>query len=333
MNVTVLGAGSWGTALSLLLARNGHDVHLLGRSAEEIDILRSRRENLRYLPGFVLPEGVTFGFLSDDHGEADMTVVALPSGAVRSVLRDVSGHHKLVVVAAKGLEAGTARMMTEVITEAWPDAELGALSGPNLAVEIVRGIPTAAVSAFPTLESAEKARSAFMCRTFRVYVSTDVVGVELAGALKNVLAIGAGMCDGLGFGDNTKGALLARGLHEMTVLGLAMGAQVETFMGLAGVGDLFATASSTLSRNYRVGVAIGKGGSLSQVLEEIGQVAEGVPTSESALVLARRHNIPSPVFEAIEAVVRGRLRPMDAVTMLMERSPREEGFLPKAVTI
>lgn len=332
MNVTVLGAGSWGTALSLLLARNGHEVCLLGRNAEEIGTLNSVRENLRYLPGFVLPEGVTFGLLSEEPRDSDMTVVALPSGAVRTVIREVPGNHRLVVVAAKGLESGTAKLMTEVISEAWPDAELGALSGPNLAVEIVRGIPTAAVSAFPTLESAEKARSAFMCRTFRVYVSTDVAGVELAGALKNVLAIGAGMTDGLGFGDNTKGALLARGLHEMTVLGMAMNARVETFMGLAGVGDLFATASSTLSRNYRVGVAIGKGEALSTVLEQIGQVAEGVPTSESALVLARRHGVRTPVFEAIEAVIRGRVRPMDAVTMLMERSPREEGFLPEKQT-
>jgi glycerol-3-phosphate dehydrogenase (NAD(P)+) len=154
-----------------------------------------------------------------------------------------------------------------------------------------------------------------------------VVGVELAGALKNVLALGAGMSDGLGFGDNTKGALLARGLHEMTRLGLAMGARLETFMGIAGVGDLFATAVSKLSRNYRVGVAIGQGRSLTEALAEVGQTAEGVPTSEGVLMLSRRHQVPMPVFEAIETVVRGRVRPLDAVGLLMERMPKHEGLL------
>jgi len=283
MNVAVLGTGSWGTALTLLLSRNGHQVTLLGRAAEEIAMLKSRRENLRYLPGFVLPADVSFGLMDEGLPDVDMTVLAVPANAVRHVVRTVRAA-RCWVIAAKGLEGGTAQLMSEVVAESSPGAEVGVISGPNLAVEIARGIPTAAVTAFADLETADRVRGVFMCRTFRVYVSTDVRGAELAGALKNVLAIGAGMSDGLGFGDNTKGALLARGLHEMMTLGMAMGANIETFMGLAGVGDLLATASSKLSRNYRVGWALGKGERLDDVLDEIGQVAEGVPTSDCAIV-------------------------------------------------
>jgi glycerol-3-phosphate dehydrogenase (NAD(P)+) len=324
MNVVVLGAGSWGTALAVLLARNGHDVLLQGRNEEEIGSLIGCRENLRYLPGFAIPDGVRFGMLDDHPGEVDMTVVAVPSSAVRQVVGAVQGEHPLIVVASKGLEAGSAKRMTDVVREALPAALVGTLSGPNLAVEIVRGIPTAAVAACHDPEAAERIRGAFMCRTFRVYLSDDVLGVELAGALKNVLAIGAGMSDGLGFGDNTKGALLARGLNEMTLLGLTMGARIETFIGLAGVGDLFATAASTLSRNYRVGRALGSGASLDEALESVDQVAEGVTTSECAQKLARLHSVSMPVFEAIETVIRGRLAPRSAVELLMERTPKAE---------
>lgn len=327
MNVAVLGSGSWGSALSILLARNGHVVSLQGRDHEEIASMQACRENLRYLPGFVFPESVSFAMLGKEPGDFELTVLAVPSGAVRSVAPQIPGKRPLVVIAAKGLEPTTAETMAQVVKESLPNSEAGVLSGPNLAVEIVRGVPTAAVAAFENLETADRVRSAFMCRTFRVYLSQDVIGVELAGALKNVLAIGAGLSDGLGFGDNTKGALLARGLHEMTCLGLAMGARVETFMGLAGVGDLFATAASKLSRNYRVGVTLGQGGTLADALEGIGQVAEGVTSSESAVKLGRENEVPTPVFDAIDNVIRGRSLPMQAVEQLMERMPRTEGFL------
>jgi glycerol-3-phosphate dehydrogenase (NAD(P)+) len=228
---------------------------------------------------------------------------------------------------AKGLESSTAELMTQVVAEVDPHAQVGVLSGPNLAVEIVRGIPTVAVSAFLRRELAEKTRDAFNCATFRVSVSDDVTGIELAGALKNVLAIGAGMSDGLGFGDNTKGAFLSRGLMEMAKLGMAMGARAETFLGPSGVGDLFATAHSQLSRNYRVGRALGGGKNLNDALTEVDQVAEGVPTSEAAQVLARRHAVEMPVFAAVEAVIRGRIKPSAAVAMLMDRAPKMDDFL------
>lgn len=233
----------------------------------------------------------------------------------------------MVLMAAKGLETGTAALMTDVAKEQLPHARVGALSGPNLALEIVQGIPTAAVAAFDDLADAEQAALAFNCRSFRVYLSTDVVGLELAGALKNVVALAAGMSDGLGFGDNTKGALLARGLREMTLLGMAMGARMETFMGIAGVGDLFATAVSRLSRNYRVGRALGEGRSLREALEEVGQVAEGVTTSECAGALAKKHHVSMPVFDGVDAVLRGLITPRDGVAMLMERQPKTEGLL------
>lgn len=326
MRVTVVGAGSWGTALAILIARNGHDVVLTGRPSEDLDVLASKRENLRYLPGFAIPANVEICLSDDSLGPADAWVIAVPSDGVREaaqILRRVQPD-ALVIVASKGLELGSCMILTEVISEVLPQSEVGAISGPNLAVEIARGIPTAAVIAFKSQETADRLRTAFMCRSFRVYTSNDIKGVELAGALKNVMAIAAGMSDGLGFGDNTKGALLARGLHEMSLLGMAMGAKMETFMGIAGVGDLFATAVSRLSRNYRVGRAIGEGATLDEAIEGIGQVAEGVPTSEASLVLARKYNLSLPTFEAVDSVLRKQVRPMDAVGLLMERMPKRE---------
>ena len=324
--MTVLGAGSWGTALSILLARNGHEVLLYGRNHEDVEIIHRIRENLHYLPGFVIPESVQVTEDSPDGTDSDLWVVAVPSGSVRQVLHCIPKEGALVLIAAKGLETGSAMTLHEVCMDVVPKATVGVLSGPNLAVEIVRGVPTAAVVAYEDMESAEKVRAIFMCASFRIYLSQDVIGIELAGALKNVLAIAAGMSDGLGFGDNTKGALLARGLHEMTCLGLAMGAKIETFMGIAGVGDLFATAASTLSRNYRVGKAIGEGMRLKEAVTSIGQVAEGVPTSESAVVLARRFNVPAPIFEAVDSVIRERITPREGVARRMERMPKSEGF-------
>lgn len=328
MQVSVLGAGAWGTALAILLARNGHDVVLYAHTEEEVEMLRSYRENLRYLPGFVLPEEVTFELAEHGVEAGDLLVVAVPSGAVREACGRVMGEKPLVVLASKGLEALTGKLLTEVVQEAIPGARVGAVSGPNLAVEIVRGIPTAAVVAFGSEEDSETVRRAFKCRTFRVYISDDVIGIQMAGALKNVVALAAGISDGLGFGDNTKGALIARGLREMTLLGVARGARAETFMGIAGVGDLFATAVSSLSRNYRVGRGLGEGGELKEIIEKLGQVAEGVPTTHAAAILANQLNVKTPVMDAIRAVLDGRMKPVEGVALLMERETPQEGLVP-----
>jgi glycerol-3-phosphate dehydrogenase (NAD(P)+) len=323
MKVTVLGAGSWGTALSLTLARAGHDVRLLGREDEALEQLLGVRENLRYLPGFVLPENVSFGTL-DQGVAADIIVVAVPSIAIRDVL-PFMGHAPIICVASKGLDSNGS-VLADVVQEAHPNAQIAAISGPNLATELARGIPTAAVAASACEETALKVRDAFNGRTFRVYITDDVRGVEFGGALKNVMAIGAGMADGLGFGDNTKGALLSRGLSEIARLGIASGAKLETFLGLAGVGDLFATAASRLSRNYRVGYGLGEGRALDEILDEIGQVAEGVPTTDAAVRLARSKGVEVRIMEQIQMVLQGHMQAREAVGRLMERSTLHEGL-------
>jgi len=319
-----VGAGSWGTALTLVLARNGHSVRLFGRDDEGFHALRACRENLTYLPGYVFPDSVTFEVLDKEPITESAVVVAVPSSAVREVAASLSSG-QTVCIASKGLDAATGSVLSDVLASRRPGAGLVALSGPNLAVELAQGIPTAAVAASADESLAESVRSLFMCKNYRVYVSDDMRGVELAGSLKNVMAIAAGMSDGLGFGDNTKGALLARGLNEMARIGVRMGARVDSFLGVAGVGDLFATAASRLSRNYRVGFGLGQGRVVEDVLNEIGQVAEGVSTAETAVRLARGLNVSAPITDVVDAVIRRRVAARDAVTLLMERAPAKEG--------
>lgn len=324
MKVAIVGSGSWGTALALHLARNEHEVTLLGRDADELMDLTSTRQNHRYLPGYELPENVGFGEVGEPVSGADFWIIAVPSPAVRECTKLIPCENPFLVLASKGLEPGTAKLLSDVAQEEKPNAMVGAVSGPNLAVEIAQGIPTAAVTACADEVAANRVCVALQSRKFRAYYSSDVVGVELSGALKNVLAIGAGMSDGLGYGDNTKGALLARGLGEMVRLGLAMGARTETFFGIAGVGDLFATANSRLSRNYRVGLGLGQGRALKEVLLELGQVAEGVGTAECVTILSEKYDIELPIMKLVHAVINGQLTARDGVGRLMEREPKRE---------
>ena len=326
MAVGILGAGSWGTALAVMLARNGHDVVLAGRDAEEIESIRARRENMRYLPGFAVPVNVTPTLLPELPQDLDTYIIAIPSAGVNDSLRFLPDTVVPVVLASKGLCPHTGKPLSELISERKPNAERVSLGGPNLAVELLRGVPSVAVSASHDEAVAETVARLFNCATFRVYLSDDLTGVELAGALKNILAISAGISDGLGFGDNTKAALLARGLYEMVKLGVKMGGRMETFFGIAGAGDLVATASSTLSRNYRLGFSLGKGSQLESAQFELGQVAEGVPTAIAAVNKARELNVEVPIMAGTEAVIAGRLSPRDAVTMLMDKMPRHEGL-------
>ena len=330
--IAILGAGSWGSALAHLLGTKGYAVRLWDRDAELMEDIRGRGVNLKYLPDTPLPE--TVQATPSMHGAidgADWVVVAVASDGVRAVAAEAGEYlapETAVLSASKGLEADTGLTVSEIVSTLLMDvayAGLAVLSGPNLARELVRAVPTAAVVASLDPHLARQAQSLLMTeRTFRVYTHTDVKGVELGGALKNVLAIGAGLSDGLGFGDNTKAALMTRGLMEMTQLGVAAGGKALTFLGLSGVGDLMATTSSTLSRNYRVGLGLAAGKTLPQVLAELHQAAEGIPTARAAQVLSHRHGVQTPVFAAINAVLHDELSPAVAVEELMTRAAREE---------
>jgi glycerol-3-phosphate dehydrogenase (NAD(P)+) len=328
--VAVLGAGSWGTALAALLPE-AERVSLWARHADLAGSIQSRRENERYLPGIPLAANIhATADLAGTLEGAECVVFAVPSAGMHEVARDTGPHipsGALLVNAAKGLEDATGLRMSEVLAQTLGEAarpRIAALSGPNLALEVARGIPTASVAAAVDAETARACQSLFMGRTFRVYTSDDLTGVELAGAMKNVIAIAAGICEGLGFGDNSRAAIMTRGLAEITRLGTALGAKPATFLGLAGVGDLIATGGSRLSRNYRVGVGLGQGRPLAGVLEEIGQVAEGVPTTRAICLLAHRSGVEMPVSEALHAALFDGASVSHAIERLMARSPRNE---------
>ncbi len=334
--VAVLGAGSWGTALAALLADNGHRVQLWARDPALIRNIAEDRENRRYLPGIALPDSIApTAEMERALAGADAVVFAVPSGAMRAVAEQASPYlppGTLLISAAKGLEEESGLRMSQVLTEALGSAvgPVVALSGPNLALEMAREAPTASVAASGDIEAARAVQRLFSHQatpTFRLYTSRDLIGVELGGAIKNVIAIGAGVSDGLGYGDNAKSALMTRGLTEAVRLGTAQGADPQTFMGLSGVGDLIATGASRLSRNYRVGYALGQGRTLPDILAELGQVAEGVPTTHVLCELARRSAVEVPLCTALYGLLfEGRTAP-EVIRTLMLRPPGHEGPL------
>jgi len=332
-NVTILGGGSWGTALALLIAGNGHNVTIWDRDQDLIESLKLYHVNPRYLQEVTLPESVkAIASLREAvTPKTDWLVVAVSSDGIRDVVSEAAefiGPKTAVLSAAKGLEPDTGFTMSEMIELLMHDAlfaGLVVLSGPNLATEIVKRTPSASVCACADLALARRAQDILMSpEFFRVYTHTDVKGVEIAGAIKNVLAIGAGISDGLGYGDNTKAALMTRGLMEMTQIGIAAGAKPLTFLGLAGVGDLIATATSRLSRNYRVGLGLAQRKSIDQILTELRQAAEGVPTAIAARLLSRRYNVQTPLLDTIYDVIYKGKSPIIAVHDLLSRPARDE---------
>ena len=331
--IAVLGAGSWGTALANLLAASGHEVALWARDEELIQTLLELRENVRFLPGFALhPNIAPTSDIRQAASGANVILFAIPSGGIRQAAlraQTVIEPHVLIVSASKGLEDGTGLRMSQVLAEVIPNSmnRIVALSGPNLAVEIAQGAPAASVAASVDSAFAKAVQKLFTGQkhpTFRVYTGTDVIGVELGGAVKNVIAIGAGICDGLGFGDNSKAALMTRGLTEAIRLGKAMGAEPETFLGLSGVGDLIATGASRLSRNYRVGFALGKGEDLKSILEDLGHVAEGVPTTHVLCDLATKSGVEMPLCNALHSVLFESRDPKEVIRELMSRPQKRE---------
>ncbi|MFC0214872.1 NAD(P)H-dependent glycerol-3-phosphate dehydrogenase [Paenibacillus chartarius] len=308
--IAVLVAGSWGTALASVLAVNGHSVKLWTRSEEQAQDINYNRRNSRFLPDVELPEGLTATTSMEDAvRDAEAVVIVAPSAAMRDVagqLQPLLRRETLLVHATKGFEAGTLKRMTEVLAAELPQTDperLVVLSGPSHAEEVVLRRPTTIVVASQHLEAAEAAQDLFMNSYFRVYTNPDVVGVEIGGALKNIIALGAGLCDGLNFGDNAKAALLTRGLAEITRLGVAMGANPLTFLGLAGIGDLVVTCTSRHSRNWRAGSLLAQGLSLDEVLKQMGMVVEGVKTTAAAWRLAGKYGVSMPIAEQLHAVL------------------------------
>ena len=329
MKVAVIGSGSWGTAVAAMVATQAPTT-LWARRPELAAEISQRRENPDYLPGATLPEGlaVTADLISaiDD---ADVIVTAVPSHGLRQVLETASDHiapGAAIVSLSKGVERGTMLRMTEVAADslAVDSSRIGVLTGPNLAREIAQGQPAAAVIAIPDADLARTLQALFMQPTFRVYTNADVVGCEAAGALKNVMAIAAGMAHGLGYGDNSKAALVTRALAELTRLGVALGGSPLTFAGLAGMGDLVATCFSEQSRNRTVGVELGRGRPLDEITAEMNMVAEGVKSTEAILALAARHEMEMPIAQMVGSVLYSGAKPADMVEGLMTREAKAE---------
>jgi glycerol-3-phosphate dehydrogenase (NAD(P)+) len=304
VKLTILGAGAWGTALALVLHRNGRAVTVWGHSAEHLDDVRRAGRNERYLPGIDLPRDWAYeSDLARAVAGAEVVVMAVPSKALREVAKGLGESTGILVSVTKGIEHDTGLTMCGVLRECAPRARIAALSGPSLALEVAKRIPTAVVAASEDAAVAQTAQLLFHSPTFRVYTSADTTGVEMGGALKNVVAIAAGVGDGLGFGDNTKASLVTRGIVEMRRLGVQCGAQSETFAGLSGLGDLTVTCFSKLSRNRSLGERLGRGEKLADILANSVTVAEGYPTARSAWQLARRHKVSTPILDEVYSLL------------------------------
>lgn len=322
MKIQVVGAGSWGLALARLLARNGHEVHLCCREEDGPDVLRDTRRSPFYLPGVLLPESVEIGRAVE--ADAALAVLAVPSHAMRKVVEEHAfAAHTIRISVAKGIENDSLQRMSEVIDQAAPGGPVLTLSGPSHAEEVARDLPASVVVAGADAGTCETAQGAFMSDCFRVYTSPDLVGVELGGALKNVMAIGAGVCDGFALGDNAKAALITRAVAEMSRLGVALGADRLTFAGLSGMGDLIVTCASGHSRNRAVGERVARGDAMDQILAGP-MVAEGIRTARSVHDLAERVGVEMPIAEQVYSVLYEKADPRLAIAQLMTRGPKPE---------
>lgn len=325
MKITVLGAGAWGTALARMLATRNHEVVLWDFFPEAVQIINAKHVNERYLPGIALPENLRGeANATQAVSGAELVVVASVSKGFRNVTQCLGSFRGIVVSVTKGIEFETGKTMTDILAENAPHARVVAMSGPTLALEVAKGIPTAIVAASADADAAQTAQSLFHNPAFRVYTSNDVHGVELGGALKNVIAIGAGVCDGLGFGDNSKAALVTRAISEMRRLGVACGAQADTFTGLSGLGDLMVTCFSKLSRNRGFGERLGKGEKAEAIVASMTAVAEGYPTARSARELARKHGVETPIIEEVYAMLYEGKNVRQAVQDLTARESKAE---------
>lgn len=326
-NITIIGGGSWGIALSVLLHKNGHHITVWSKLPAEIEMLQNNHEH-KMLPGVILPEDMCFTMdarkaLTDK----DLLVFAVASAYTRQTAKELSPFVKdgqIIVNVAKGIEDITYKTLSEIIEEEIPNAEVAVLSGPSHAEEVSRGIPTTIVVGAKKKSTAEYLQNLFINDVFRVYTSPDVLGIELGGSLKNVVALAAGVADGLGYGDNTKAALITRGITEIARLGTAMGAKFETFCGLTGIGDLIVTCASMHSRNRRAGILIGQGKTMKEAMDEVQMVVEGVYSAKAALGLAKKYNVDLPIIEQVNEVLFNGKDASTAVKDLMLRDKKIE---------
>ena len=326
--IAIIGNGGWGTALAIHLAQKGIHVNLWGASGEYMKILLKRRENIRFLPGIKIPLGVTLtaDFAAALKG-ADILVLAIPSQYAVEVLKRLKPFQpsdKIILSVVKGIEMRSLLRMSEIIQVHLGKVPVAVLSGPTIASEVAKGFPSSAVIASKNMRVAKTLQAIFNSKRFRVYTNADVVGVELGGSIKNIIAIACGVCDGLGFGTNAKAALVARGLAEMARLGKAMGARRETFSGLSGLGDLVTTCFNTQSRNRFVGEQLGKGMSIEGIIKKVHGVAEGIATVKAAFKLSKKHNVAMPITQEVYKVIYKNKPPLRAVCDLLERIVKSE---------
>ena len=326
--ISIIGAGSWGIALATVLHDNGHEVTIWSVLDQEIEMLKREHEHKEKLPGVILSDDMIF---TSDVKEAaydkDLFVMAVPSPYTRSTSHLFAPYieeGKIIVNVAKGIEEKTLDTLTDIISEEIPQANVAVLSGPSHAEEVSRGIPTTCVVGASKKETAELVQSYFMNERFRIYTSPDVLGIELGGALKNVVALAAGIADGLGYGDNTKAALITRGISEITRLGVAMGGKAETFAGLTGIGDLIVTCASMHSRNRRAGILIGQGKTMQEAMDEVKMVVEGVYSAKAAMELAKKYNVDVPIIEQVNEILFNDGKAKDALRELMMRDKKSE---------
>lgn len=328
--ISVIGSGTWGMALSLLLNRNNHDVIVWSALSDEVEMLKNKREHNNLL-GVKIPEEIEItGDLEYAVKSAELLVLSVPSVFTRQTARkmkDYVAEGKIIVNVAKGIEEDTLMTLSEQIEEEIPQADVAVLSGPSHAEEVSRGIPTTCVAGAKIRSTAEYIQNIFMCDNFRVYTSPDVLGIELGGSLKNVIALAAGVADGLGYGDNTKAALITRGLAEMSRLAIKMGAKAETLYGLSGMGDLIVTCASVHSRNRKAGMLIGQGKTMQEAMDEVHMVVEGVYSAKAALALAEKYGVTMPISEAVNKVLFGGKSASEAVNELMTRDKGIENQL------
>ena len=328
--ISVIGSGGWGIALTILLYKNGHDLTIWSFDKREAEELKTTRENKTKLPNILIPEDIK---VTDDLKEAvdnkDVLILAVPSKAIRSVsksLKDIIKDNQIIINVAKGLEEDTLKTMTDIIEEELKGKkpQVAVLSGPSHAEEVGKGIPTTCVVSAHNKELTLYLQNIFMNPSFRVYTSPDMLGVEIGGALKNVIALAAGIADGLNYGDNTKAALITRGIKEISLLGVAMGGEQSTFYGLTGLGDLIVTCASMHSRNRRAGILLGQGKTLDEAIKEVNMVVEGVYSAKSALMAAKKYNVEIPIIEQVNAVLFENKNAAEAVNELMIRDKKLE---------